>query len=94
MYLLATVPTEVTEKLDVIVNQKHTIKANFELAGNIKNEFMIPDAKPIVWPLLNELIKQWKERYQPEFARLGSMFNKEEVQLELFNTWVNFQKKT
>ena len=93
MYLLATVPTEVTEKLDVIVNQKHTIKANFELAGNIKSEFMIPDAKPIVWPLLNELIKQWKERYQPEFARLGSMFNKEEVQLELFNTWVNFQKK-
>jgi hypothetical protein len=54
---------------------------------------MIPDAKPIVWPLLDALIKQWKEKYPHEFARLGSMSNQEEFKLELFNTWVNFQKK-
>tara|TARA_Y100000114_G_C11584868_1_gene242872 strand:- start:3 stop:593 length:591 start_codon:yes stop_codon:yes gene_type:complete len=93
MYILATVPPEISQNLDVIVNQKHTIKANFDLAGNIKNEFMIPDAKPIVWPLLDALIKQWKEKYPHEFARLGSMSNQEEFKLELFNTWVNFQKK-
>ena len=61
MYLLATVPPEVSSKLDEIVKQKHTIKANHDLAGNIKNEFMIPDAKPVIWPLLDVLIKEWKK---------------------------------
>jgi hypothetical protein len=93
MYLLATVPPDITEKLDVIVNQKHTIKANYDLAGNIKNEFMIPDAKPIIWPLLDVLIKQWAERYPPEFATYGAMSNQSKFKMMLFNTWVNFQKK-
>ena len=93
MYLLATVPPEVSSKLDEIVKQKHTIKANHDLAGNIKNEFMIPDAKPIIWPLLDILIKEWAKKYPSEFARLGSMSNQEEFRLMLFNTWVNFQKK-
>ena len=93
MYLLATVPPDVSSKLDEIVKQKHTIKANHDLAGNIKNEFMIPDAKPIIWPLLDILIKEWAKKYPSEFARLGSMSNQEEFRLMLFNTWVNFQKK-
>ena len=93
MYLLATVPPEVSSKLDEIVKQKHTIKANHDLAGNIKNEFMIPDAKPIIWPLLDILIKEWAKKYPAEFARLGSMSNQEECRLMVFNTWVNFQKK-
>ena len=93
MYLFATVPPEVSSKLDEIVKQKHTIKANHDLAGNIKNEFMIPDAKPIIWPLLDILIKEWAKKYPAEFARLGSMSNQEEFRLMLFNTWVNFQKK-
>ena len=93
MYLLATVPPEVSSKLDEIVKQKHTIKANHDLAGNIKNEFMIPDAKPIIWPLLDILIKEWAKKYPSDFARLGSMSNQEEFRLMLFNTWVNFQKK-
>ena len=93
MYLLATVPPHITEKLDVIVNQKHTIKANYDLAGNIKNEFMIPDAKPIIWPLLDVLIKQWAEKYPPEFATYGAMSNQSKFKMMLFNTWVNFQKK-
>ena len=93
MYLFATVPPEVSSKLDEIVKQKHTIKANHDLAGNIKNEFMIPDAKPIIWPLLDVLIRQWKEKFPAEFARLGSMSNQQEFRMMLFNTWVNFQKK-
>lgn len=93
MYLLATVPPEVSSKLDEIVKQKHTIKANHDLAGNIKNEFMIPDAKPVIWPLLDVLIKEWKKKFPVEFARLGSMSNQKEFRMMLFNTWVNFQKK-
>ena len=54
---------------------------------------MIPDAKPIIWPLLDFLIKEWAKKYPSEFARLGSMSNQEEFRLMLFNTWVNFQKK-
>jgi hypothetical protein len=93
MYLLATVPPDVSLKLDEIVKQKHTIKANHDLAGNIKNEFMIPNAKPIIWPLIDVLIKEWAKKYPAEFARLGSMSNQEEFRMMLFNTWVNFQKK-
>ena len=50
MYLITSVPEDITKKLDEVINKKHTEKANHDLAGNIQKEFMIPDGKPIVWP--------------------------------------------
>lgn len=93
MYVLGKVPKEISEKLDEIINKKHTVKANHDLAGNIKNEFMIPEAKPIIWPMLDILIKEWKTRNPHKFAYLGSLLDKKEFTLRLFNAWVNFQKK-
>ena len=93
MYVLGKLPEEITTKLDEIVSKKHTVKANYDLAGNIKREFMIPDAKPYVWPMLDALIKEWKDRYPHDFAYIGSMSNAKEFKLRLFNTWVNFQEK-
>ena len=56
MYVLGKLSEEIIKKLDEIVNSKHTVKANYDLAGNIKKEFMIPDAKPYVWPMLDAFI--------------------------------------
>ena len=45
MYMIASVPEDITKKLDEIINKKQTEKANHDLVGNIKKEFMIQKAK-------------------------------------------------
>ena len=93
MYLIATVPEDITKKLDGVINKKHTEKANHDLAGNIQNEFLIPDGKPVVWPLIDQCIKAHFDKYPNYYARISGMHRSEQFHLELHSLWVNFQKK-
>ena len=93
MYLLSTVPQDVTDKLNEVIKAKNLEPANHNLAGNIKNEFMIPEGKEFVYPLIFALIDKHKEKYPLYFKRICGFANKKEIALQLQSLWVNFQKK-
>ena len=93
MYLITNVPEDITKKLDEIINKKHTDKANHDLAGNIQKEFMIPDGKPVVWPLLDLCIQEHFKKYPQYFSRISGMHQTEKFHLTLQNLWVNYQSK-
>ena len=96
MYLIATVPENITKNLDEIINKKHTAKANHDLAGNIQNEFLIPEGKSVVWPLINECISEHFKKYPNYYARISGMHDTKktkEFRLQLHSLWVNFQSK-
>ena len=93
MYLIATVPEDITKKLDEIINKKHTEKANHDLAGNIQNEFLIPEGKPIIWPLIDKCIQAHFDKFPTYYARISGMHKSDEFHLELHSLWVNYQKK-
>ena len=93
MYLITNVPQDMSNKLDEVINKKHTERANKDLAGNIQKEFMIPDGKPIVWPLIDQCIKAHFEKYPVYYARISGMQKKKEFRLELHSLWVNYQSK-
>jgi hypothetical protein len=96
MYLLATVPEDITKKLEEIINKKQTIKANHDLAGNIQNEFMIPEGKSVVWPLIKNCVDEHFKQYPWFYGRISGMhdLNKsKEFHLELHSLWVNYQSK-
>ena len=76
MYLIATVPQDITKSLDEIIQKKHEARANKDLAGNIQNEFFINDGKGIIWPMLDVLIKQYFEKYPEYLGRISGMQNK------------------
>jgi len=93
MYLVSTVPQDITQKLEEIINKKHTEKANHDLAGNIADEFIISEGKQVVWPMINYLIDEYFKKYPGFLARASGMTNKSSFTLGLHNLWVNFQKK-
>jgi|TARA_R100000030_G_C3237676_1_gene119877 hypothetical protein len=93
MYLIATVPQDITKSLDEIIQKKHEARANKDLAGNIQNEFFINDGKGIIWPMLDVLIKQYFEKYPEYLGRISGMQNKKEFVLGLHNMWANYQSK-
>tara|TARA_R100001510_G_C7641088_1_gene198710 strand:- start:1147 stop:1734 length:588 start_codon:yes stop_codon:yes gene_type:complete len=93
MYLITTVPKDISKKLDEVINKKHTEKANYNLAGNIQNEFMIPEGKPHVWPLLDLCIKEHFEKYPGYYAKIGRLHYGDQFHLSLHNLWVNYQSK-
>ncbi len=89
MYLITNVPQDITKKLDEVINKKHTEKANHDLAGNIQNEFLIPDGKPIVWPLIDKCIQAHFDKYPNYYARISGMHKSDEFRLERHSHWVN-----
>ena len=93
MYLVTSVPEEITKKLDEVINKKHTDRANKDLAGNIQKEFLIPEGKPVVWPLIDMCIQAHFEKYPNYYARISSMHKSPKFNLELHNLWVNYQSK-
>lgn len=93
MYLITSVPEDITKKLDEVINKKHTEKANHDLAGNIQKEFMIPEGKPIVWPLIDKCIQAHFDKFPTYYARISGMHKSDEFHLELHSLWVNYQKK-
>ena len=85
MYLIATVPENITKNLDEIINKKHTAKANHDLAGNIQNEFLIPEGKSVVWPLINECISEHFKKYPNYYARISGMHDTKKVKSFVYN---------
>ena len=93
MYLIANVPQEITDKIDEVIKGKNLEPANMDLAGNIKNEFLIPEGKQYVYPIIFALINEHKKKYPQYFKKICGYMNRKEVDLKLHSLWVNFQKK-
>ena len=93
MYLIANVPQEITDKIDEVIKGKNLEPANMDLAGNIKNEFLIPEGKQYVYPIIFALINEHKKKYTKYFKKICGYMNRKEVDLKLHSLWVNFQKK-
>ena len=68
MYLIANVPQEITDKIDEVIKGKNLVPANMDLAGNIKNEFLIPEGKQYVYPMIFALINEHKKKY-PQYLK-------------------------
>ena len=93
MYLIANVPEEITKKLDEVIQAKDLVPANMDLAGNIKSEYLIPEGKQYVYPLIFALIDEHKKKYPQYFKQICGYKGKKEIDLNLQSLWVNFQRK-
>jgi hypothetical protein len=93
MYLISNVPQEITDKIDEVIKGKNLVPANMDLAGNIKNEFLIPEGKQYVYPLIFALINEHKKKHPQYFKKICGYMNRKEVDLKLHSLWVNFQRK-
>ena len=93
MYVLADVPKDILEILDDVIKEKTLAPINGDLAGNIKHEYSIPRGKAAVSPMLMHMVVKHKEKYPNFFKKAHSTLNYKACEVELFNLWVNFQKK-
>jgi hypothetical protein len=93
MYVLADVPKEILEILDNVIDEKGLSPLNQDLASNIKHEYAIPKGKAAVSPMLMQMIIKHQEKYPNFFKKAHSTINYKACEIELFNLWVNFQKK-
>ena len=93
MYVLADVPKEILERLNNVIDEKGLSPLNQDLAGNIKHEYAIPKGKAAVSPMLMQMIIKHQEKYPNFFKKAHSTINYKACEIELFNLWVNFQKK-
>ena len=93
MYVLADVSKEILEILNNVIDEKGLSPLNQDLAGNIKHEYAIPKGKAAVSPMLMQMIIKHQEKYPNFFKKAHSTINYKACEIELFNLWVNFQKK-
>ena len=93
MYVLTDVPKDILDILDTCINEKGLKPINDELAGNLKHEYSIPKGKAAVSPFLMRLIIEHQKKYPDFFKQAHSTLNYKHCEIELFNLWVNFQKK-
>ena len=93
MYVIADVPKEILSILDGVIEEKGLSPLNQDLAGNIKHEYAIPKGKAAVSPMLMQMIIKHQEKYPNYFKKAHSTINYKACEIELFNLWVNFQKK-
>mgnify|MGYP003116735301 FL=1 len=93
MYVLTDVPKDILNILDTCINEKGLKPINDELAGNLKHEYSIPKGKAAVSPFLMRLIIEHQKKYPDFFKQAHSTLNYKHCEIELFNLWVNFQKK-
>ena len=54
MWIITDVPKDILEKLDKEINKKYLTQHNHHLAGNIKKELAIPEAKQHILNFLHE----------------------------------------
>ena len=92
MYVLADVPKDILSKLDECIDEKGLNPVNGDLAGNIMHEYSIPKGKPVVSPMLMHMVTEFNKKYPNYIKKAHSTVNYKQVDIELFNLWVNFQK--
>ena len=93
MYVLTDVPKDILSKLDECIDEKGLNPVNGDLAGNIMHEYSIPKGKPVVSPMLMYMVTEFNKKYPNYIKKAHSTVNYKQVDIELFNLWVNFQKK-
>ena len=93
MYVLTDVPQDLLKILDDCINEKDLMALNSDLAGNIKHEYAIPKGKAAISHFLMQLIIEHQKKYPDFFKKAHSTLNHRPCEVELFNLWVNFQKK-
>ena len=93
MYVLTDVPKDILSKLDECIDEKGLNPVNGDLAGNIMHEYSIPKGKPVVSPMLMHMVTEFNKKYPNYIKKAHSTVNYKQVDIELFNLWVNFQKK-
>ncbi len=93
MYVLTDVPKETLDILDQVIREKDLKPLNMDLAGNLKHEYAIPKGKAAVSPFLMQMIIEHQKKYPNYFKKAHSTLNYKACEVELFNLWVNFQKK-
>ena len=93
MYLIADIPKEISKILDDVIDEKGLNPINNDLVGHIKHEYAIPKGKAAVSPLIMEMVFKYNEKFPNYFKMAHSTLNFKACEIELFNLWVNFQKK-
>ena len=93
MFIITDVPKDILKILDDVIKEKDLSPLNSDLAGNIKHEYSIPRGKAAISPLLMQMIVEHQKKYPNYFKKAHSMLNYKACEVELFNLWVNFQKK-
>jgi Putative 2OG-Fe(II) oxygenase len=89
-----------SEQLAPVVEEIEKIRSNFNqgdacnsyLAGNIKQEFYLHDSKLAIDSLIRPMIIEFEKSFADSFTRGVSSLTKD-VEVELAEAWVNFQKK-
>jgi len=93
MYIIADVPSNVSEELDKVIYAKDLKSANDDLAGHMQGEFDISHAKKILYPFLLQSAVAHKDKYPEFFRRAHSTVNFKSKTLDIYSLWVNFQYK-
>ena len=93
MYILSDVPKYILDELEVIINKKNKPAYNDKLAGSIKNEFGIREGIRTLSPFLMKMVKAHNDKHPAFIKKAHSVFNYKTIDIELFDLWVNFQKK-
>jgi len=89
-YMVADVPSNLLNELNILIHEKELKKYNIDLAGNIKKEFSLPKAIPIFEDYLLHLSKIYDDKFN-YMSSIAVCTNS--VPFVLNNMWVNFQKK-
>ena len=91
MYVLADVPKEILDKIELELKKDISVPYNQNLAGNLKREFDFSRAKPILVNYLKNLIKAHNEMYNT-LNEMQATLTKP-CDISLISLWVNFQQK-
>jgi hypothetical protein len=84
------IPDILFNKLKKIIKNK-SIKANNDLAGNIEEEYLIPEAIPVFEKYLLDII--FKNENLVNYMKRRFTMNSKDLPVKLDKMWVNYQKK-
>ena len=84
------IPDILFNKLKKVIKNK-SIKANDELAGNIEEEYLIPEAIPVFEKYLLDII--FKNENLVNYMENRFKMNSKDLPVKLDRMWVNYQKK-
>jgi len=96
-FISSKIPDSILEKLwkeieEISSNRIDSLKSNANLVGQIQDEFYLSSSKEHLTPVLLELANRYNSLY-PNYAKKRCSVIQSNLDLEIGNLWVNFQKK-
>lgn len=91
MYVITNVPKDILDQLDREIHKKSLERFNHNLAGNLKQEYSIPEAKPILMPFMNACVQEHSKQFSYFKNAVETLSSQKE--LKFLSLWVNFQQK-